>query len=182
MGVLKRALHGVTIAQGADKMPSFDVVSKVNMQEVKNAVDQTAREIQTRYDFKDANATVELNEKEATINMHGPDKLRMGALVEILKQKLSKRSVSLKSVTFEDAQPAGGDTLRQKVTVKQGLTDEERKKINKFIKDTKLKVTSQIQGDQVRVTGKSRDDLQTAIAEMRTRLTDLELQFINFRD
>lgn len=163
-------------------MPSFDVVSKVNMQEVMNAVDQTAREIQTRYDFKGANATVELNEKDATINLHGPDKLRMGALVEILKQKLAKRSVSLKSVTFEDVQPAGGDTLRQKVTVKQGLTEDERKKINKFIKDTKLKVTSQIQGDQVRVTGKNRDDLQTAIAEMRSKLTELELQFINFRD
>lgn len=163
-------------------MPSFDVVSKVNMQEVKNAVDQVTREIQTRYDFKGANATVELNEKESTINMHGPDKLRMGALVELLKQKLSKRSVSLKSVTFEDPQPAGGDTLRQKVTVKQGLSDDERKRINKFIKDTKLKVTSQIQGDQVRVTGKNRDDLQAAIAQMRSKLSELELQFINFRD
>jgi uncharacterized protein YajQ (UPF0234 family) len=163
-------------------MPSFDVVSKVNIQEVKNAVDQVTREIQTRYDFKGANATVELSEKDSTINMHGPDKLRMSALVELLKQKLSKRSVSLKSVTFEDPQPAGGDTLRQKVTVKQGLSDDERKRINKFIKDTKLKVTSQIQGDQVRVTGKNRDDLQAAIAQMRSKLSELELQFVNFRD
>jgi len=163
-------------------MPSFDIVSKVNIQEVKNAVDQTQREIQTRYDFKDANATVELNEKEGVINLHGPDKLRMSALEEIIKQKLSKRGVSLKSVTFEEAQPAGGDTLRQKIVVKQGLSDEERKRINKFIKDTKLKVTSQIQGDQVRVTGKSRDDLQTSIAQMRSKISDLDLQFINFRD
>jgi len=163
-------------------MPSFDVVSKVNIQEVKNAVDQTQREIQTRYDFKDAKATVELNEKEGVINLHGPDKLRMSALEEIIKQKLSKRGVSLKSVTFEDVQPAGGDTLRQKIIVKQGLSDEERKRINKFIKDTKLKVTSQIQGDQVRVSGKNRDDLQTAIAQMRSKISDLDLQFINFRD
>jgi len=163
-------------------MPSFDVVSKVNIQEVKNAVDQTEREIQTRYDFKDANATVELNEKEGVINLHGPDKLRMSALQEIVKQKLSKRGVSLKSVTFEESTPAGGDTLRQKITVKQGLSDDERKRINKFIKDTKLKVTSQIQGDQVRVTGKNRDDLQTTIAQLRTNMSDLDLQFTNFRD
>ena len=163
-------------------MPSFDVVSKVDTQEVKNAVDQTQREIKTRYDFKDAKATVELNEKEGVINLHGPDKLRMSALEEIIRQKLSKRGVSLKSITFEEAQPAGGDTLRQKITVKQGLSDEERKRINKFIKDTKLKVTSQIQGDQVRITGKSRDDLQTTIAQMRAKISDLDLQFINFRD
>jgi uncharacterized protein YajQ (UPF0234 family) len=163
-------------------MPSFDIVSKVNMQEVKNAVDQTSREIQTRYDFKDANATVELQEKECAIALHGPDKLRLSAMEEILKQKLSKRAVSLKSVTFENPQPAGGDTLRQKVTVKQGLSEEERKRINKLIKDLKLKVTSQIQGDQVRVTGKKRDDLQTAIAQIRSSITDLELQFTNFRE
>jgi uncharacterized protein YajQ (UPF0234 family) len=163
-------------------MPSFDVVSKVNIQEVKNAVDQTQREIQTRYDFKDASATVELNEKEGIIQLHGPDKLRMSAMEEIVKQKLSKRGVSLKSVTFEEVVPAGGDTLRQKVVVKQSLSDEERKRINKFIKDQKLKVTSQIQGDQVRVTGKNKDDLQVTIAQLRSKMSDLDLQFINFRD
>lgn len=163
-------------------MPSFDVVSKVNVQEVKNAVDQAQREIQTRYDFKDSNASIELNEKECIITIAGPDKMKMSALEEILKQRLSKRGVSLKSVTFEEVQPAGGDTFRQKVVVKQGLTDEERKRINKVIKDTKLKVASQIQGDQVRVTGKSRDDLQLAIGKIRTAVTDLELQFTNFRD
>ena len=163
-------------------MPSFDIVSEVNIQEVKNAVDQTQREIQQRYDFKDSNATIELKEKEGVIALHGPDKLRMSAMEEILRQKLSKRGVSQKSVTFEEATPAGGDTLRQTVTVKQALTDEEKKKINKLIKDTKLKVTSQIQGDQVRVTGKKRDDLQTAIATLRSSITDIELQFTNFRE
>ena len=163
-------------------MPSFDVVSQVNMQEVKNAVDQTSREIAQRYDFKDSKATIELKEKEGVISLHGPDKLRMSAMEEILKQKLSKRGVSLKSVTFEEAQPAGGDTLKQTVTVKQSLTDEEKKRINKLIKDSKLKVASQIQGDQVRVTGKKRDDLQTAIAQLRASASDLDLQFTNFRE
>lgn len=163
-------------------MPSFDIVSEVNIQEVKNAVDQTHREIQQRYDFKDSNATIELKEKEGVIALHGPDKLRMAAMQEILRQKLSKRGVSQKSVTFEEPTPAGGDTLRQAVTIKQALTDEEKKKINKAIKDTKLKVTSQIQGDQVRVTGKKRDDLQAAIATLRSSITDIELQFTNFRE
>lgn len=163
-------------------MPSFDVVSEVNKQEVKNAVDQTQREIQTRYDFKDSQATVELSEKDWVITLHGPDKLKMAAMEEILKQKLSKRGVSLKSVKFEGAQPAGGDTLRQKVTIKQGLSEDERKRVTKMIKDSKLKVSAQIQGDQVRVSGKQRDDLQTAIAQIRTAITDIDLQFTNFRD
>ena len=101
---------------------------------------------------------------------------------EILRQKLSKRGVSLKSVTFNEAQPAGGDTLKQTVAVKQSLNDEEKKRINKLIKESKLKVTSQIQGDQVRVTGKKRDDLQAAIAQLRSSASDLDLQFTNFRD
>ena len=163
-------------------MPSFDIDSEVNMQEVKNAVDQTQREIGTRYDFKDSNATVELKEKEGVIGLHGPDKLRMTALQEILRLKLSKRGISQKSVTFEDPQAAGGDTIRQTVTIKQSLNDEERKRINKVIKEAKLKVTSQIQGDQVRVTGKKRDDLQTAIATLRSSITDIERQFTNFRE
>lgn len=163
-------------------MPSFDIVSQVNMQEVKNAVDQVSREIAQRYDFKDSKATIELKEKEGAILLHGPDKLRMSAMEEILRQKLSKRGVSLKSVTFEEAQAAGGDTLKQAVTVKQSLSDDEKKRINKLIKESKLKVTSQIQGDQVRVTGKKRDDLQTAIAHLRASASDLDLQFTNFRE
>ena len=163
-------------------MPSFDIVSRVNMQEVKNAVDQVQREVATRYDFKGVLADITLNEKEGQIAIHTADKMKLSALEEMLKQKLSKRGVSLRSVTFEDAQPAGGDTLKQTVNVKQSLTDEERKSINKAIKDTKIKVTSQIQGEQVRVTGKNKDDLQTAIAELRARMTEMDLQFVNFRD
>jgi cyclic-di-GMP-binding protein len=163
-------------------MPSFDVVSEVNIQEVKNAVDQTQREVGARYDLKDAGITIELKEKEGQILLHAPDKMKLGAAQDIIKQKLSKRGVSLKSVTFEDPQPAGGDTIRQTVVVKQALSEEERKKINKLIKESKLKITSQIQGDQVRVTGKSRDDLQSVMQVLRTTLTDVDLQFTNFRD
>jgi uncharacterized protein YajQ (UPF0234 family) len=108
--------------------------------------------------------------------------MKLAAIEEILKQKLSKRGVSLRSVTFEDAQPAGGDTLTQTVTIKQSLSEDERKRITKLIKESKLKITSQIQGDQVRITGKKRDDLQTAIAHLRSTVTDLDLQFTNFRD
>lgn len=164
------------------RMPSFDVVSQVNIQEVKNAVDQVSREIAQRYDFKDSKASIELSEKESVILLHGPDKMRMTAMEEVLKQKLSKRGVSLKSVTFNEAQPAGGDTFKQTVEVKQSLTDEEKKRINKLIKESKLKITSQIQGDQVRVTGKKRDDLQAAIAQLRASASDIDLQFTNFRE
>ena len=163
-------------------MPSFDVVSEVNMQEVKNAVDQAQREIATRYDFRNSKTTMELDEKASTITLLADDKMRLAATVDILKQKLSKRSVSLKSAEFVDAVAAAGDMLRQVVKIKMALTEEERKRINKLIKETKMKVTSQIQGDQVRVTGKNRDDLQTAIAHLKSSVNDVDLQFINFRD
>ena len=163
-------------------MPSFDVVSQVNMQEVKNAVDQTQREIGTRYDFKDSLATLELKEKEGHVLLHTTDKMKLTAIQEILRQKLSKRGVSLRSVTFEDPHPAGGDTIRQTVVIKQSLSEEERKRITKLIKESKLKITSQIQGDQVRVTGKKRDDLQEVIAYLRSSVTDIDLQFTNFRE
>jgi uncharacterized protein YajQ (UPF0234 family) len=108
--------------------------------------------------------------------------MRLTALQDITRQKLSKRGISLKSVTFEDPKPIGGDRLLQIVKLKQSLTEEERKQINKLIKEKKLKVTSQIQGDQVRVTGKSRDELQAAIAMLRSAMAEVELQFVNFRD
>lgn len=161
-------------------MPSFDVVSKVDMQEVRNAVDQVRREIGTRYDFKDSKSSVELN--EALIVLTADDKMKLAALQDLLRQKLSKRGVSLKSVTFNEPSPAGGDMLRQEIVVKQGLTDEEQKKINKLIKATKFKVNSQIQADQIRVSGKKRDDLQGVIGHLKTEVKDLELQFTNFRD
>lgn len=161
-------------------MPSFDVVSNVDMQEVRNAVDQASREIGTRYDFKDSKSSIEL--KESLILIVADDKMKLSAVQEILRQKLSKRGVSLKCVEFKDHTEAGGNTLRQEVAIKQGLSDEELKRLNKVIKSQKLKVTSQIQGAQLRVTGKKKDDLQTAIAGLRAEIKDIELQFVNFRD
>jgi uncharacterized protein YajQ (UPF0234 family) len=161
-------------------MPSFDVVSKVDMQEVKNAVEHVKKEITTRYDFKDSKSSVELN--DLVITLMADDKMKLKAVQEIIRQKLAKRGVSLKSVTFNDEEPAGGDMIRQTILVKQGLSDEEQKKINKLIKSTKFKVNSQIQADQVRVSGKKRDDLQEVITYLRTEVKDLDLQFTNFRE
>ena len=163
-------------------MPSFDIVSIVNVQEVKNAVEHVRKEISTRYDFKGSKSSVEYLEDKSLIVVIGDDKMKLQALQELLKQKLAKRGVSPKSVKFEDPTPAASDTLRQQVIIKQGLSDEEVKKINKSIKGMTLKVSSQIQGDQIRVTGKKRDDLQAVIAQLRKDIADLELQFVNFRD
>lgn len=161
-------------------MPSFDIVSEVNLQEVKNAVDQAQREVTTRYDLKDAKISIELT--DTLIVVVAPDDLKLKAVEEILRQKLAKRGVSLKSVEFKTATKAGGDTLRQEIHVKQGLTSEELKRLSKEVRDQKFKVTAQIQGDQLRVSGKKRDDLQAVIGHMRGAIKDLELQFINFRD
>jgi uncharacterized protein YajQ (UPF0234 family) len=161
-------------------MPSFDVVSEVEMLQVSNAVDQTVREIGTRYDFKGAKATVEQN--DALIVILADDDMKLRAIQEILRQKLAKREVSLKLVEFGDPKKAGGDMLRQEVTIKQGLKPEELKKLVKLIKGEKFKVTPQIQGEQLRVTGKKRDDLQTVISFLKTSAPELELQFTNFRE
>jgi uncharacterized protein YajQ (UPF0234 family) len=161
-------------------MPSFDVVSEVNLQEVRNAVDQVKREISTRYDFKGTNVTIELVDQ--TISIHADDRMRLSSVQALLREKLAKRKVSLKSVEFKDPTPAGGDTIKQDVFVKQGLNDEELKRINKLIKNQKIKVNSQIQGNQIRVLGKKKDDLQAMIQFLKTEVKDIELQFTNFRD
>ena len=161
-------------------MPSFDVVSEVEMQEVRNAVDQVQREIATRYDFKGIKVTIELVGEEIAI--HSSDNMRLKSVQDLLREKLAKRKVSLKSVEFKDPTPAGGDTVKQTVIVKQGLKDEDLKSINKLIKNQKVKVNTQIQGNQLRVMGKKRDDLQAVIQFLRTEVKDIELQFNNFRD
>ena len=161
-------------------MPSFDVVSEVEMQEVRNAVDQVQREIATRYDFKGIDVKVELVEE--VINVHASDQMRLNSIQTLLREKLAKRKVSLKSVEFKDAIPAGGDTLKQQVLIKQGLGDEDLKRVNKLIKGQKIKVNTQIQGNQLRVMGKKRDDLQAVIQFLRAEIRDIELQFNNFRD
>jgi len=162
-------------------MPSFDAVSKVDLQEVKNALDQVQREITQRYDFKGTKASIELKD-DKQITIIADDKMRLNSLQEMLKLKMSKRGVSHKLLKFNDPVPAASDTLRQVVDVKDGLTDEELKKLSKLIKASGLKVSAQIQAQQLRVIGKKRDDLQTAIAYLTKEAADLELQFNNFRE
>ena len=162
-------------------MPSFDVVSELDMQEVRNAVDQTAREISQRFDFKGTNSTVELKEK--TIEIHTESEPRLQALRQVLEEKMVKRQVSLKALDYGTVEEATRGTVRQTVTLRMGITDEKAKAVGKFIKGLGRKgVSHQIQGDQVRVSGKKRDDLQAVIAALKDEDFDLPLQFNNFRD
>ena len=162
-------------------MPSFDVVSELDMQEVRNAVDQTAREISQRFDFKGTDSTVELKEK--TIEMHTESEPRLQALRQVLEEKMVKRQVSLKALDYGTVEEATKGTVRQTVTLRMGITDEKARAVGKFIKGLGKKgVQHQIQGEQVRVTGKKRDDLQAVIAALKDEDFDLPLQFTNFRD
>ncbi|MGI9616715.1 MAG: YajQ family cyclic di-GMP-binding protein [Acidimicrobiales bacterium] len=164
-------------------MASFDVVSEIDMQEVRNAVDQTNREVSNRYDFKDTNSTIELNEKDMLIQMESASQDRMMAFRQVLEEKLIKRKISLKSIDFGDVEDAAGGRARVKVSLKAGISSDMAKKINTHIKDMKLKgIQSQTQGDQVRVSGKKRDALQDVIAALKEADFDLPLQFENFLD
>lgn len=162
-------------------MPSFDVVSQVDLQEVDNAVNQARKEINTRYDFRGSKCKIDLEEN--TITLHAEDKMKLEAMQGMLREKMAKRGISARSLDFKEVEDAFAGTYRQKVFVKQGIEQEEGKKIVKLIKDEKLKkVQAQIQQDQVRVTGAKRDDLQGVIALLKEKVTNLDLQFINFRD
>jgi uncharacterized protein YajQ (UPF0234 family) len=162
-------------------MPSFDVVSEVDMQEVRNAVDQAVREVGTRFDFKDTGSTIELAGHE--IHLHSSSEDRMKALVQVLEEKFVRRQVSLKALEHGKIEPAAKGTVRQTVTVKAGIDQDHAKRINKLLKDKGPKgIGSQIQGDQLRVSGKKKDDLQAAIALLKAEDLDIALQFTNFRD
>lgn len=163
-------------------MPSFDVGSSVDMQEVKNALENSKKEIEQRYDFRGSKSSFELKEKEALIIIMADDRMQMDALKEIFLQKAAKRGLSMKAFEFAEAEAAGGDMLKMTVTVKNKLDAEQLKKLNKLIKESGIKASSQIQGDQVRVTGKKRDDLQGVIQYLKTKAVDLPLTFVNFRD
>jgi cyclic-di-GMP-binding protein len=162
-------------------MPTFDVVSEVDMQEIRNAVDQASREISTRYDFKGTDSTVELTEK--TIELHSESDQRLKALVQVLEEKLVKRKVSLKALDYGKIEEATKGTVNQTVNLSVGINQDKAKEIGKFIKELGLKgVSHQTQGDQLRVSGKKRDDLQSAIEAMRNHDFGIPLQFTNFRD
>jgi uncharacterized protein YajQ (UPF0234 family) len=162
-------------------MPSFDVVSEVDMQEVRNAVDQTARELATRFDFKGTGASIELAGSQLTLT--APTEDRLAAVRQVLEEKLVRRDVSLKAVDYGKVEEASGGTVRQRASIVAGISSEKAREVNKIVKELGLKgVQSQTQGEQVRVTGKKRDDLQAVIRGLKERDLDIPLQFTNFRD
>ena len=160
-------------------MPSFDVVSEVDLQEVRNAVDQGNREVGQRFDFKGSDARFE--QKEAEITLHAANEFQLRQMMEILEKKLAKRNVDLACLDRKEPE-LSGSAARQRVVVRQGIDTDTARRIVKDTKESKLKVQAQIQGEQVRITGKQRDDLQNVIALLRGRDYQLPLQFINFRD
>jgi uncharacterized protein YajQ (UPF0234 family) len=161
-------------------MPSFDTVCEPNMVEVKNAVENAAKEIATRFDFKGTAAGIEIKDKEIT--MTGDAEFQLQQVLDLLLAKIAKRNVDPRFLDKGDVQKMGGDKVRQVVKVRSGIESEQAKKLQKLIKDSKLKVQAAIQGDAVRVTGKDRDVLQQAIALVRKEMAELPLTFNNFRD
>jgi uncharacterized protein YajQ (UPF0234 family) len=160
---------------------SFDVVSKVDLQEVQNAVQQASKEIVTRFDFRGSKSKIEWNEKELALTLTSDDDHKLKSVVDILETKLVKRGVAVKSLDFQKVEPAAGSTVRQIVKIQQGIPIEKAKAIVKAIKDSKIRVQASIQSDQVRVAGKSRDDLQSVITLLRGEDFGLPLQFLNYR-
>jgi len=162
-------------------MPTFDVVSELDMQEVRNAVDQAAREISTRYDFKNTGSSIELGDKAIELNTESDARLQ--ALTQVLEEKLVKRQVSLKALSYGKVEEASKGAVRQTVTLNSGISTEKGKEIGKFLKELGLKgVSHQVQGEQLRVSAKKRDDLQAAIGAMKEHDFAVPLQFTNFRD
>lgn len=158
---------------------SFDIVSKVDMQEMNNAIQQAMREIETRFDFKGSKSDIKLEKDELVVL--SDDEYKLNSVIDILQSKMVRRNVSIKNMEFGKIEPATMGTVRQRITLKQGIDQENAKRIHTLIKDAKLKVKSQTQGDQIRVTGKSRDDLQKVIQLLKSADLSVELQFINYR-
>jgi cyclic-di-GMP-binding protein len=160
---------------------TFDIVSKIDLNEVLNAVQQTSKEVLTRYDLKDSKSSVELNEKEHKILLASSDEYKLKAITEILGQKLVKRNVPLKGLEYGTVSTASAGSVRQEIKLQQGIATEKAKDIVKLIKDSKLKVQASIQGDLVRISGKDRDTLQQAIALLRGKDFGIDMQFTNYR-
>ena len=162
-------------------MPSFDVVSEIDQQEIRNAVDQAQREVATRYDFKGTDSTVELKENEIELRSVSED--RLIAVRQVLEEKLVKRKVSLKGLEYGDVEEATQNTVRQVATIKVGISSDKAREVNKLIKEQGLKgISSQTQGESVRVTGKKRDDLQAVMAAIKAADLGIPIQFENFRN
>ncbi|MFZ3102221.1 MAG: YajQ family cyclic di-GMP-binding protein [Desulfitobacteriaceae bacterium] len=161
------------------KDASFDIVSQVDFQEITNAVKQAQKELEQRFDFKNSKSSIKLEEEKMILI--SDDEFKLRNVIDILESKLVKRQVSLKALEYAKVQQAGGDTVRQEVKLIQGLAQDKAKQIIKVLKDSKIKVNSSIQGDQVRVTGKDKDDLQAVIALLRQEDFGIDLQYINYR-
>ena len=163
-------------------MPSFDIVSDVNRQEVKNAVEQANKEITNRFDFKGSDARVELNEKDKLLTLYADDEFKLTQVRDVLTGKLAKRGVDVRCLEPRDIEKVSGNKVKQAVTVREGVEQDLGKKIVKLVKDSKLKVQASIQGDAVRISGAKKDLLQETIALVRKSISDFPLQFKNFRD
>ncbi len=161
-------------------MPSFDTVCEANLVEVKNAVENTAKEIATRFDFKGTSASIEIKDKDITLI--GDADFQLTQIEDVLRNKLTKRSVDVRFLDMGDVQKMGGDKVKQVIKVRNGIESELAKKIQKLVKDSKLKLQASIQGDSVRISGTKKDDLQTAMALIRKEVDDFPLSFNNFRD
>ena len=161
-------------------MPSFDIVSQVDRQEVKNAVEQTNKEITNRFDFKGSDARVE--QKALELAVYADDEFKLGQVTDVLRARLAKRNVDVRSLEPGTIEKISGDKVKRPITVKVGIAQEKAKQIQKLIKDSKLKVAASIQGDAVRISGAKKDDLQAAIQLVKTSVADIPLQYINFRD
>ncbi len=161
-------------------MPSFDIVSQVDQQEVKNAIEQANKEVTNRYDFKGSDARIE--EKDLELTVYADDEFKLGQVLDVLRARLAKRNVDVRSLEPGTVEKMSGDKVKRPVTVKVGIPQEKAKQMQKLIKDSKLKVAASIQGDALRVSGGKKDDLQSAIQLVKKSVTDLPIQFINFRD
>lgn len=161
-------------------MPSFDIVSEVNKVELKNAIEQANKEITNRFDFKGSDARIE--QKELELTLFADDDFKLKQVMDVLLNKLAKRGVDVRYLDQKDPQAIGGDKVKQPITVKNGVETELAKKIQKLIKESKIKVTASIQGESLRVQGAKRDDLQAAIALCKSKIDEVPLQFNNFRD
>jgi len=161
-------------------MPSFDIVSEVNKPEVKNAVEQTNKEIQNRFDFKGSDARVEQAELELIV--YADDEFKLGQVMDVMRGRMAKRNVDARCLELGKVEKISGDKVKQAVTVKTGVPQDKAKAIVKLVKDSKMKVQASIQGEAVRIAGAKRDDLQAAIQLVKASVTDLPLQFNNFRD
>lgn len=160
---------------------SFDIICEVNMQEVTNSINQAMKEIGQRFDFKGSKSNIELDKGKGTITLISDDEIKLKSVIDILQSKFVKRGISLKALHYGKVEQAAGNTVRQVITIQQGIPQDKAKEIVKFIKDTKLKVSAEIQKDQIRVRGKKIDDLQAIISKLKEKDFGIHIQFANYR-